>query len=167
MVRELDAGLAHYARIVERDIGVATAQVAGAGAAGGMGAAALAFFKASLRPGIDIVLDTLGFDEKIKGADFVITGEGRIDSQTLHGKTPIGVTRRAQLQQIPVIGIAGCLSDDAEVVTKHGICAIFSVLRRSASMEDVLKSAAFNVQTATRNLAEVLRQGMLWGRCSS
>ena len=162
MVQQLDKNLAHYAAIVQRDLGVNVAQTPGAGAAGGMGAAALAFFKAKLRPGVDIVLDALDFDEHLKGADFVITGEGRIDGQTICGKTPIGVARRAQERGIPVLGIAGCLGDDAEIVTSHGVSAIFSVLRKSVSLEQALAEAAPNVRRLARHLGTVLRLGMAW-----
>jgi glycerate kinase len=159
MVRELDTKLAHYAEIVARDTGVAVADVPGTGAAGGMGAAMLAFLDGRLRPGIDIVMEALGLDDEVADADLVITGEGRIDSQSIHGKTPIGVARLAKKHNKPVIGIAGCLSADAEVVHAHGIEAVFSVLYRPCTVEEALREAAANVEMAARNIAAALKIG--------
>lgn len=161
MVRELDAGLAHFAAIVERDTGVAVADVPGTGAAGGMGAAMLAFLGARLRPGIDIVMEAVGLDRAVADADLVITGEGRIDSQSIHGKTPIGVARVAKRHAKPVIGIAGCLSADAAVVHAHGIDAVFSVLYRPCTVDEALRDAAANVEMAARNIAATLKIGCL------
>ena len=159
MVRELDAALAHYAGIVHRDLGVAVAELPGAGAAGGMGAAMRAFFGARLRPGIDIVMQAVGLDGRVADADLVITGEGRIDSQTVHGKTPIGVARVAKRHGKPVIGIAGCLAADAAVVHAHGIDAVFSALYRPCTVEEALRDAAANVEMAARNIAATLKVG--------
>ncbi len=159
MVQRLDAALTHFAHIVERDIGVAVADVPGAGAAGGMGAAMLAFLGARLRPGIEIVTEAVGLDQAVRDADLVITGEGRIDSQSIHGKTPIGVARVARRHGVPVIGIAGCLSADAAVVHAHGIDAVFSVLYRPCTVEEALRDAAANVEMAARNIAATLKLG--------
>lgn len=159
MVRELDAKLAHYAEVVARDTGVAVADVPGTGAAGGMGAAMLAFLNGRLRPGIDIVMEALGLDHEVADADLVITGEGRIDSQTIHGKTPIGVARVAKKHNKPVIGIAGCLGADAAVVHAHGIDAVFSVLNRPCTVEEALRDATANVEMAARNIAAALKVG--------
>ena len=128
MVQALDANLARLARIVGRDLGVAVDTVPGAGAAGGMGAAMLAFFGATLKPGIEIVTAAVDLDTHVRDADLVITGEGRIDFQTVHGKTPIGVARVAKRHGKPVIGIAGSLGAEVGVVHAHGIDAVFSVL---------------------------------------
>ncbi|MCW8330511.1 glycerate kinase [Photobacterium sp. SDRW27] len=159
MVKQLDANLAHYAEVIriqqDRDI----KEMAGAGAAGGLGAALLGLLDASLRPGIDIVMDAVNLTEVVADADLVITGEGRIDSQTIHGKTPIGVARTAKKFHTPVIGIAGCLSDDCDVVYDHGIDAVFSVVPRAMVLSDALEEAAFNVQMTARNVAAMLTVG--------
>jgi glycerate kinase len=157
MVALLDANLARYAGLIDRDLGVQVAQVSGAGAAGGMGAALLAFFGAHLRPGIEIVVEAVGLEAAVRDADLVITGEGRIDSQTIHGKTPIGVARVAKRYGKPVIGIAGCLSADANVVHEHGIDALFSVLSTVGTMEEALTHAASNVRSVSRNIASTLK----------
>jgi glycerate kinase len=122
-----------------------------------MGAALLAFFGAELRPGIEIVMEAVGLEDTVKDADLVITGEGRIDSQTIHGKTPIGVARMAKRYGKPVIGIAGCLASDASVVHGHGIDAVFSVLSKACTLDEALASAAVNVRTASRNIAAILK----------
>ncbi|MBY6188556.1 glycerate kinase [Marinobacter hydrocarbonoclasticus] len=153
VVAELDAALAHYAECLQQQLGQDVAEVPGAGAAGGMGAAALAFLGARLRPGIEIVLDTVGLDAHLEDADLVITGEGRIDSQTIHGKTPMGVAKRAKARGLPVIGLAGSLSDDVDVVHAHGIDAVFSILPRPMTLEEALVSARPFLRQAARNVA--------------
>ena len=155
MVAELDQHLAHYAAIIKRDLAIDVKDMAGAGAAGGMGAALLGLFNAQLRSGIEIVIDAVNLGDIIKDADLVITGEGRIDSQTIHGKTPIGVARTAKKYHKPVIGIAGCLSQDCGVVYDHGIDAVFSVVPAAMSLEHAFNNAAVNVELTARNIAAI------------
>lgn len=155
MVAELDNNLAHYAAIIKQQLGVDVRDMAGAGAAGGMGAALLGLFDAELRPGIEIVMDAVNLDDIVADADLVITGEGRIDSQTIHGKTPIGVARTAKKHGLPVIGIAGCLSSDCGVVHQHGIDAVFAVVNRSVDLATALAEAAENVEMTARNVAAI------------
>lgn len=153
MVAALDQHLAHYAAIIKQDLGVDIKNTAGAGAAGGMGAALLGLFNAQLRSGIEIVIDAVNLGDIVQDADLVITGEGRIDSQTIHGKTPIGVARTAKQYHKPVIGIAGCLSQDCSVVYDHGIDAVFSVVPAAMSLEQAFSNAAINVELTARNVA--------------
>lgn len=153
MVVTLDNALSQYADVIAQSGITDRRHIPGAGAAGGMGLGVMAFLNASLKPGIDIVMQTVNLDKKIDGADLVITGEGRLDSQTLHGKTPMGVTRVANAQNIPVIAIAGCVSDDANVLLEHGIKAIFSITPRAMPLEDVLANAKHNLYTCSRNIA--------------
>ncbi|WP_305816070.1 glycerate kinase [Photobacterium leiognathi] len=155
MVTQLDNNLDHYAEIIKRDLGKDVKDMAGAGAAGGMGAALLGLFNAQLRPGIEIVMDAVNLADALKDADLVITGEGRIDSQTINGKTPIGVARTAKRFNKPVIGIAGSLSYDCNVVHEHGIDAVFSVVPRSVSLAEALAEAAINVELTARNVAAI------------
>ena len=155
MVAELDQHLAHYAAIIKRDLAIDVKDMAGAGAAGGMGAALLGLFNAQLRSGIEIVIDAVHLGDIIKDADLVITGEGRIDSQTIHGKTPIGVARTAKKYHKPVIGISGCLSQDCGVVYDHGIDAVFSVVPAAMSLEHAFNNAAVNVELTARNIAAI------------
>ncbi|MCZ4293043.1 glycerate kinase [Vibrio sinaloensis] len=156
MVVQLDANLAHYAKVIRQTNGKDVIDQAGAGAAGGLGAALLGLFDATLRPGINIVMDAVNLTEVIKDADLVITGEGRIDSQTIHGKTPIGVARTAKLYDLPVIGIAGSIAQDCRVVHDHGLDAVYSVVLGATDLPTALKEAAFNVEMTSRNIAAAL-----------
>lgn len=156
MVQTLDANLAHYADIIKATNGRNVIDTAGAGAAGGLGAALLGLFDASLRPGIQIVMDAVNLSDVVKDADLVITGEGRIDSQTIHGKTPIGVARTAKQYDIPVIAIAGSTAKDCAVVHEHGIDAAYSVVLGATDLPTALKEAAFNVEMTSRNIAAAL-----------
>lgn len=153
MVEILDNNLAHYADIIKAQLGRDVKHMAGAGAAGGLGAALLGLIAAELRPGIDIVMDAVSLDKVVADVDLVITGEGRIDSQTIFGKTPIGVARIAKKHQVPVIGIAGCLSNDCGVVHEHGIDAVFSVVNAAVDLPTALKEAAQNIELTARNIA--------------
>lgn len=167
MVALLDTNLRHYAAVIARDLGLALSAVAdlpGAGAGGGIGAAMLVFLGGSLRPGSEIVTDAVGLDAAVQDADLVLTGEGRIDSQTIHGKTPIGVARVAKRHGKPVIGIAGSLEPGAGVIHGHGIDAVFSVVNCPCTLERALADAAYNVRTSARNIAAVLRLGTQLGR---
>ncbi|MEI6206437.1 MAG: glycerate kinase [Desulfuromonadales bacterium] len=157
MVAQLDVNLGRYADLINRDLNVQVDKVPGAGAAGGMGAALLAFFGAELRPGIEIIMDAVGLEACVQDADLVITGEGRIDSQTIHGKTPIGVARMAKRYGKPVIGIAGSLATDAGMVHEHGIDAVFSVLSQVSTVDEALNNASANVRAASRNIAATLK----------
>ncbi|WP_033577769.1 glycerate kinase [Dickeya chrysanthemi] len=157
MVEQLDQALQHYAGVIRHDLDIDVEQVSGAGAAGGMGAALLAFCGAELRRGIEIVTEALGLDELVKDASLVITGEGRIDSQTIHGKVPIGVASVAKRYHKPVIGIAGSLTADVGVVHDHGLDAVFSVLYTICSLEEALDNAADNVRMTARNIAATIK----------
>ena len=160
MVEQLDRNLRHFAALIERDIGIAVDTVPGAGAAGGMGAALLAFMQGQLRSGSEIVAEAIGLDAALSNADLAITGEGRIDSQTIQGKTPIGVARIAERHGCPVIAIAGCLAADSGVVHQHGLLATLAAVSRACSLEEALAEAEHNLRRAARNAAALLRLGM-------
>ena len=159
MVQSLDTHLQRFAQIILRDQGVDVDQVAGAGAAGGMGAAMLAFFSGQLRPGCEIIAKAVGLAEAVRGASLVITGEGRIDQQTIFGKTPFGVATVARQHGVPVIAIAGSLGTNAHVVHQHGIDAITSVLSRTCTIQEAMAEAEFNVRSPARNVAAMLALG--------
>ncbi|MCH1928957.1 glycerate kinase [Shewanella sp. A25] len=159
MINSLDAALGHFADILSQNDIADHRHQAGAGAAGGMGFGVMAFFNAELKPGIEIVMQTVGLKEKLQGADLVITGEGRIDGQTVFGKTPMGVLKQAQLQHIPTIGIAGCLGDNANAVLEHGMSAIFPIIPALSPLDDVLANAKVNLSNTARNIAALLRLG--------
>jgi glycerate kinase len=157
MVRFLDENLKHYAEVIARQTGKDVEFAPGAGAAGGLGAALLAFLNAELRSGIEIVTEAVELEKAIMDADLVITGEGRIDSQSIKGKVPVGVARLAKRHNKPVIGIAGSLSSDVAVVYEHGIDCVFSVLNKVCSLDEALNDAAANVRLTARNIAATLR----------
>lgn len=160
MIERLDKSLAHYAQVIAHDLDMDVLNLSGGGAAGGMGAALYAFCGAQLRQGIEIVTDALQLDKQVADADLVITGEGRIDSQTIHGKVPVGVARIAKRFNKPVIGIAGSLTADVGVVHEHGVDAVFSVIYTVCTLEEALENAEGNVRLAARNIAATLKVGM-------
>lgn len=147
----------HYAEVIARQTGKDVEFAPGAGAAGGLGAALLAFLNAELRSGIEIVTEAVELEKAIMDADLVITGEGRIDSQSIKGKVPVGVARLAKRHNKPVIGIAGSLSSDVAVVYEHGIDCVFSVLNKVCSLDEALNDAAANVRLTARNITATLR----------
>jgi glycerate kinase len=129
MVQELDQQLVYLDQKIQQCLGKNVADIAGAGAAGAFGAGMMAFFDASLNSGIEIVLDTVHFNQILAGADAVFTGEGKIDGQSLQGKVVIGVAKRAKRQHVPVYVLAGDVADDAYSAYDLGVSAIFSINR--------------------------------------
>ncbi|MDM5314968.1 glycerate kinase [Fictibacillus sp. b24] len=158
MVGVLDNSLKRYAEVVESNLGVAVDELPGAGAAGGLGAGVVAFLDGKLQSGIDLVLDVIGFEDAVSGADLVITGEGRIDSQTVHGKAPVGVAKRAKnvTASVPVVAIAGSIGPDYEAVFEHDIDAVFSVVNGVVTLEEALANGSVNVEKTAENIARLL-----------
>jgi glycerate kinase len=156
MVRELDAGLGHFASIIKRDVGSDILKVPGAGAAGGLGGGLMAFLRGKLRPGIDIVIDSVKLAQHIKKCDLVITGEGRMDHQTAFGKTPYGVARVAKKSGLPVIAICGSLGKNPRVVHNIGIDAFFSTLEDSVKEEDLPKYAPKMLENCAEQVGRLL-----------
>lgn len=156
MILALDEGLKHFSSVVEKKYLFDMNSLPGAGAAGGLGGAFAAFLKGELKPGIDIILEKTGLKEKMTGADFVITGEGRIDFQTVMGKTPIGVSKMAARQNIPVIAIAGAVADDAGIVHDHGINSLFSIMNYPISLDDAMEPERSRI-FVEKNIEEIFR----------
>lgn len=150
MVVKLDAALAHYADVIKRDLGIDIRDVPSAGAAGGLGAGLIAFLKAKILPGVDIVIQATGLTEYLKGAALVFTGEGRIDSQTACGKVPVGVARKAKTFGLPVIAIAGEILNGYQAVYQQGIDAVFSIAPGPISLDQSMVEA----EKLTTDLAE-------------
>ncbi|EHL79371.1 glycerate kinase [Bacillus smithii] len=157
MVRQLDENLSRFADVVEQTLEKPIRHVPGAGAAGGLGAGLLAFLDAELKRGVEIVLEAVQFQERVKDASLVITGEGRIDGQTVSGKTPIGVAKAAKQYGIPVIGIAGLLSEDSDIVLKHGIDALYSIVPGIIPWEKAVQNAEFYLQQTSRHIARTIK----------
>lgn len=132
-----DMAMAHFAQVIKGDLGPDVEEVSGAGAAGGLGAGVLAFLKGELTPGIELLLDSVGFDEMLDTADLVITGEGRLDGQSMAGKVPVGVSRRARAKGVPCIALAGCLGKGAELCLDEGISAYYACGPAGRDMEEL------------------------------
>ena len=156
MVRVLDAGLVSLDRAISREMGKSVAGIPGAGAAGAMGAGAVAFFGAKLNPGIETVLDTVHFEERISGADFVITGEGKLDSQSLRGKVVIGVARRAKKAGIPVFAVVGDVGDEIDEAYAVGVSAIFSTNHLAIPFSEAKARSAKDYRLTIENLFRAL-----------
>ncbi|EKF9133385.1 glycerate kinase [Vibrio cholerae] len=154
-VQLLDGTLRQFGLLTEKVTGKMVLESAGAGAAGGMGAALLAYTQAILRPGIEIVLETVQLAHQVSDADLVITGEGRIDSQTVHGKTPMGVAKVARRFDVPVLALCGCTGDNYQAVYQCGIDAVFAAVPRAMSLEDALKESDFNLADLAENVARL------------
>ncbi|TCK07218.1 glycerate kinase [Marinobacterium mangrovicola] len=157
MVLALDANLGHFGQLVERTLDKQVINAPGAGAAGGLGAAFLACFNASLKSGVDIVLDAVNIEHHLGDAQLVITGEGRIDGQSLRGKTPIGVARRARKYGVPVVALAGSVGRDIDAVYDEGITAVFSIVPGVCSLDEALKQGPDNLRFAAESLARMLK----------
>ncbi len=135
MVKLLDKYLDKFADIIKRDLGVDVKETPGAGAAGGLGAGLMAFLGAKLKSGIDIVIEASGLNQDVKDAHIVVTGEGKIDRQTIYGKTPIGVAKTAKKHGLPVIAFAGNIGDDSHIVYDNGIDALMSIISYPMTLE--------------------------------
>jgi len=159
-VTHLDAALAHYAVITTAKLGKEWKDSPGAGAAGGLGFALLAFLGARLERGVQLVLDVVQFDSHLDGADLVLTGEGRIDRQTTeYGKTLTGIGGRAQRAGVPVLALAGSVADDLGDYRQAGICGVASVVSRPMTLEEAMRNGATLVKDASRRMVEVFVAG--------
>ncbi|AYC07332.1 glycerate kinase [Vibrio cholerae] len=154
-IQLLDGALRQFGLLTAKVTGKMVLESAGAGAAGGMGAALLAYTEARVRPGIEIVLETVQLAHQVSDADLVITGEGRIDSQTVHGKTPMGVAKVAKRFDVPVLALCGCTGDNYQAVYQCGIDAVFAAVPRTMSLEDALKESDFNLADLAENVARL------------
>jgi len=155
-VRELDDALGTYARALTAKTGRDVASHAGAGAAGGLGAAFLAFFDASMQRGVDLVMAAANLEDKLPGADYVFTGEGSVDSQTLRGKTPFGVAQAARRNGVPVIAFAGRLGDDADVLYSHGFAALVPIIQGVSDLPSALVHGPVNLERAVATTCRLL-----------
>lgn len=158
-VAALDAALEHFAATVLRDTGLNIRDHAGAGAAGGMGGGLLLLPQAELKAGVEIVIEAAKLADKIRDADLVITGEGRMDAQSVHGKTPVGVAKTAKRFGKPVIALVGCLREDYEVVYQAGIDAVFPIIRHTAPLEEILQQGRENLVSTAQNVGRLYGLG--------
>ncbi|KJS15655.1 MAG: glycerate kinase [Peptococcaceae bacterium BRH_c4b] len=163
MLKELDRNLSRYARIISRQLGVEIADLPGAGAAGGLGAGLMIFCRAKLKPGIDTVLDAMNFDHHLQDADLVITGEGQIDGQSVYGKVPVGVARRAKKFGLPVLALAGSIGDGAGKTAGYGIDGILSIVPGPISLQASMSGAETLIEKAAERAMRVIRIGQNLG----
>ncbi|MBO8138847.1 MAG: glycerate kinase [Desulfotomaculum sp.] len=159
MVKELDSNLRHFAGIIKKQLGVDVAEVPGAGAAGGLGAGLIAFAGAELRPGVEIVLDTVNIDSLMQDADLVITGEGQIDEQSAYGKVPVGVAARAAKYNLPVIAIAGSIGPGAAKLYELGIDSIVTIASGPLTLKEAMADAAELTTSASERTFRLLKIG--------
>lgn len=161
-VKILDRELAAFDECLERELGAKVASVPGAGAAGAMGAGVLAFFGAELKRGIEAVLDAVGFEQKIQDADFVITGEGKIDGQSLRGKVVSGVSRRAKKFHVPVLAVVGDVGDDIGSVYDMGVTAVFSTNQQAIPFSEAKKRSENDYRFTVQNLFRLIFEAQNW-----
>ena len=159
MVDQLDSALGNFAEVVRRDVGVDVEHLQGSGAAGGLGGGMVAFLKAELRTGVDIIMDVVNIDEHLEGADLVITGEGALDYQTVYNKAPIGVAQRAQALGVPVVAIAGTLGERYELVHDHGIDGAQAITDGPMTLEYASDSAAELIAQTTGRMLRLMQTG--------
>ncbi|MDG6881391.1 Glycerate kinase [Phocoenobacter uteri] len=157
MVGQLDESLAHFANIVQQQLQLEIKEKAGCGAAGGMGGGLLLLPNVTLKSGVDIVIEATSLAQFVEQADLVITGEGRMDAQSIAGKTPIGVAKVAKQFNKPVIAIVGCLREDYEVVYQYGIDCVFPIIRNLGSLEETLQQGKANLISTAQNIARLCR----------
>jgi glycerate 2-kinase len=157
LVKQLDDNLTHFANIVELVLEKPFRDIPGSGAAGGLGAGLIAFLSADIQSGVDIVLEAVRFEDHMMGAALVITGEGRIDKQTINGKTPIGVAKAAKKYNVPVIAIAGSISQDSHIVYNHGIDALLSIVPGVITQANAFENASLYMEQTAWNIAATMR----------
>jgi glycerate kinase len=155
-VQGLEKGSRHFANILEKYTNRDIASITGAGAAGGLGAGALAFLNAKLKPGIEAVMELTQFEAAVAKADLIITGEGRIDDQTLHGKLIAGITQIAQTKHVPVIALCGSLQASTSTIQTLGLKAAFSIQQKPVSLETALSETASALEHTAFNIGRLL-----------
>lgn len=160
MVDTLDRALSHYAAVIRDQLGIDVAGAKGAGAAGGLGAGLMAFLKASLRPGVEIVIEATRLADRVAGADLVVTGEGRLDSQTRMGKTPMGVAMVAQELGVPVIGVAGQVAGDADILHDLGFAALIGITDGPMTLAESVRSAERLLKRTGERIMRLIKLGM-------
>jgi glycerate 2-kinase len=159
MVTKLDANLKHFAGVIKKDLRKDVLKLKGAGAAGGLGAGLVAFTGARLKSGIDIVVEATGLAKHIKGADLVLTGEGRVDFQTAFGKTPSGVAKAARKLKVQTVAIGGGITDDARGVFEHGIDGLASACARDMSLQEAMSNSKVHLANAAERVIRLVLIG--------
>lgn len=161
MVKILEKNLAHFAMMIKKYLNKEVKDIPGAGAAGGLGAGLIAFLGAEPRSGIKLMIEASRLEERIKGADLVISGEGRIDEQTAYGKAPIGVAEIAEREKVPVIIMGGEIRGDVKALYERGVDAVVSCIDRILPLAEAMKEARQNLRQATERAMRLIKIGCL------
>jgi len=156
IVEQLDNNLRKFSEIVKEELNKNINEIPGAGAAGGLGAGLVAFLDAELKAGIDIILELMNFEKKLENVDLVITGEGMLDGQSINGKTPIGVARKAKEKGIAVIAIAGTLGIGVEKVLDYGIDAYYSIINKPSELDLIIKESPKLIQSLSEQIIRTI-----------
>jgi glycerate kinase len=156
MVINLDENLKYLSNLIKNNLGIDLSKVPGSGAAGGLGAGLVAFIGAKIKSGIETILDIVGFNKLLDGADLVLTGEGKIDNQSVSGKAVIGIAKRAKLKNVPVIAVVGDIGDNIDVVYQEGITAIISINRTAIPFETARMRSESDLALTIDSLMRIL-----------
>lgn len=159
MVKRLDANLEHYAKLISTQLGKGIKDIPGAGAAGGLGAGLMAFCNAKIKPGIEIVMELTSLEEKMEGADLVITGEGRIDGSSAFGKAPSGVAGIAKRKKIPVAALCGGVGPGAEAIYEYGVDAIVPIVNKPMPLQEAMDNAETLLAEAAERIMRIYAMG--------
>ena len=159
-VKILDENLLHIGNLIKKDLGVNVLNIKGGGAAGGLGAGMVAFFGAKLRPGVDIIFDTLSVEEKIKDADLIITGEGQFDISSTYNKAPAAIAKLGKKYNIPTIGISGSFGEGFEKLDEFGILSKSTLINKISSLDDNIKDAGNLLKIASLEQLKAVKIGM-------
>ena len=159
-VKILDKNLLHIGNLIEKDLGVNVLDIKGGGAAGGLGAGMVAFFGAKLRPGVDIIFDTLSVEEKIKDADLIITGEGQFDISSTYNKAPAAIAKLGKKYNIPTIGISGSFGEGFDKLDEFGILSKSTLINKISSLDDNIKDAGNLLKIASLEQLKAVKIGM-------
>ncbi|WP_088091020.1 glycerate kinase [Bacillus sp. OV166] len=159
MIKELDKGLENFAQIVLQELGTDIHNIVGAGAAGGLGDAFAGLLDSHLQSGIELVLEIIEMEKNMQGVDFVITGEGKLDGQTSMGKAPVGVAQLAKKYKIPVLALAGGITEETEILNELGVTSYFSIVNAPMTLEEAMDSkvAYNNLRSTTKQIFRLLQ----------
>jgi glycerate kinase len=160
MLVELEKGMDNYKCVLEKNFGIEVDRIKGAGAAGGLGAALTVFLGAELKPGIETILELVQFEHLLEGVDLVITGEGRIDGQSIYGKVPVGISKHCKRKNINVVALVGGMGAEADLVYEFGIDSIFTIVNSPMSVSEAMKNAGKLLEDAADRMFRFIKLGM-------
>jgi len=156
MVKKLERGLSHLARVIKKELSISVENIPGSGAAGGLGAGLYAFLGAKMESGAKLVMRMAGLEQRIKKVDLVITGEGKVDRQTLYGKAVMGVIRMARKYRVPVICIAGSILPEARNLYGFGVKGLLSITPKPMSLQEAMKESKSLLINTSENLGRLI-----------